>query len=426
MKKYVIYAGAIILSFCGLLACKATPDEDFVVNRRDNPIEETISETANQNSIQEFNQSVPDHWNENIDIGRFSFIFDVDVERLQSESYPVYKTTTREFSSDEIYGIFSDLLGASYQIRTWERTRQDIEMEMLSTANSRDLLGDEQCDQIIESLQNEMDHLGSEPVFVSPNDYTLQLPEKVEAINGDENIYASLEDNSVIIWTNTVGAIQLYAWLEDETYAMPEISEDDALLIGLDVLKQINANGFSLAQSEPGRVLALYENKTLYTGWDLVFTRTEDKYLGFDPNAVSQGLLVFDDTQYSQPLPQESIELFVSETGCCCISWNSPTKTLETAQENAQLLLFDVVRDDIIKWLTVGYSWRQDKIGLSNTMYVNRVFLSCATIQAENKTNVYYTVPVWIVVYQEENDINTPAAPTYIAINALDGSRIQY
>lgn len=426
MKRYIIHVCIIMLLFCGMFACKATPDEDYVVNKKDTPIEEIVSETANQDSIQEFNQSIPDHWNEKIDIGRFSFIFDVDVERLQSESYPAYKTTTRKFSSDEIHGIFSNLLGMSYQIRTWERARQDIEMEMLSTANSRELLGDEQCDQILENLQNEMDHLGSEPVFVPSKAYTLQLPEKVEATNGDKNIYASLEENSVIIWENTVGAIQLYAWLEDEVYAMPEISEDDALLIGLDVLKQINANGFSLAQSEPGRVLALYENKTLYTGWDLVFTRTEGSYLGFDPNSASQGLLVFDDTQYSQPLPQETIELFVSETGCCFISWNSPTATIETAQENTQPLLFNVVRDDIIKWLAAGYSWRQDKIGLSNKMYVNRVFLSCATIQAKDEIDVYFTVPVWILVYQEENDINTPVAPTYIAINALDGSRIQY
>lgn len=426
MKKLVIYVGAIILFLCGLSACKATPNEDYIANKRDNPIEEIIHEPANQNSIQEVNRSIPNHWNEKIDIGRFRFIFDVDVERLQSASYPVFKTTTREFSSGEIFSIFDNLLGTTYQVRSWERTRQDIEMEMLSTANSRELLGDEQCDQIIESLQYEMDHLGPEPVFVSPNDYTMQLPKKVEATNGDKNIYASIEESSAIIWANTVGAIQLHAWIEDETYTMPEISENDALVIGLDVLKQIKANGFSLAQSKPGRVLALYENKTLYTGWDLVFTRTESKYLGFDPNAVSQGLLVFDDTQYIQPLPQESIELFVSKTGCCCISWNSPTKTLETAQENTQPLLFNVVRDNIIKWLTVGYSWRQDKIGLSNTMYVNRVFLSCATIQAKDEANVYYTVPAWIVVYQEENDINTPVAPTYIAINALDGSRIQY
>jgi len=426
MKKLVIYTGAIILLFCGLVACKATPNEDFVANKRDNPIEEIINQPANQNSMQEFNQSIPDHWNEKIDIGRFSFIFDVDVERLQSESYPVYKTTTRKFSSDEIFDMFSSILGTAYQIRTWERTRQDIETEILSTVNSRELLGDEECDQIIENLQNEMDHLGPEPVFVSSNDYTMQLPEKVEATSGDKNLYASIEENSAIIWINAVGAIQQYAWLEDETYAMPEVSENDALVIGLDVLKQINANGFSLAQSEPGQVLALYENKTLYTGWDLVFTKTESKYLGFDPNVVSQGLLIFDDMQYSQPLPQESIELFVSKTGCCCIAWNSPTKTLETMQENTQPLLFHVVRDDIIKWLTVGYSWRQDRIGLSNTMYVNRVFLSCATIQAKDETNLYYTVPAWIVVYQEENDINTPVAPTYIAINALDGSRIQY
>lgn len=426
MKNFIIYAGVIILFLCGLSACKATPNEEYVANKRDNPIEEIMSEPANQSSVQEVNQSIPDHWDEKINIGRFSFIFDVDVERLQSDSYPVYKTTTRKFSPDEIYGIFNNLLGTTYQLRLWERTRQDIEMEMLSTANSRELLGDEQCDQIMENLQNEMDHLGPEPVFISSNDYTLQLPEKVEATNGDKLLYASIEENSAIIWINTVGAIQLYAWLEDETYAMPEITENDALVIGLDVLRQLNANGFSLAQSEPGQVLALYENKTLCTGWDLVFTRTESKYLGFDPNAVSQGLLVFDDTQYSQPLPQESIELFISEAGCCCISWNSPTKTLETAQENSQLLLFNVVRDDIIKWLTVGYSWRQDKIGLSNTMYVNRVFLSCATIQAKDETNVYYSVPAWIVVYQEENDVNTPVAPTYIAVNALDGSRIQY
>lgn len=426
MKKFVVYAGAIILFLCGLSACKATPSEDYIANRRDNPIEEIINEPANQNSMQEVNQTIPDHWNENIDIGRFSFIFDVDVERLQSTSCPVFKSTPRKFSSDEIYGIFSNLLGTPYQVRSWERTRQDIEMEMLSTANSRELLGDEQCDQIIGSLQNEMDHLGPEPAFISASDYSLQLPEKIEATNGDKLLYASIEENSAIIWINTVGAIQLYAWLEDETHEMPELSESDALIIGFDVLKQLNANGFSLAQSEPGQVLALYENKTLCTGWDLVFTRTESKYLGFDPNSASQGLLVFDDTQYSQPLAQELIELFVSETGCCCISWNSPTKTLETVQENAQLLRFNIVRDDIIKWLTVGYSWRQDKIGLSNRMYVTRVFLSCAAIQAKDETNVYYTVPAWIVVYQEENDINTPVAPTYIAINALDGSRIQY
>lgn len=345
---------------------------------------------------------------------------------MQCESYPAYEVTPRTFSADEIYGIFSSLLGTTYQVRLWERTRNDIEMEMLSTANSRELLGDERCDQLMAELQEEMDNLGPEPAFVSPNEHAMLIPEKIEATSGDKSLYASVEENSALIWFDTVGVIQLYAWLEDETYTMPELSESDAELEGLSILRKLNADGFSLARSEPGRILALYENKTICTGWDLVFTKTEGMYLGFDSTAVSQDLLVFDDTQYSQPLPQESIELFISEAGGCCISWSSPTKTTGIAQENTQPLAFDAVRGDIIKWLTVGYSWRQDKTGLSNTMYVNRVFLSCATIQAKDETEVYYKVPAWIVIYQEESDLNTTVAPTYIAINALDGSRIQF
>ena len=454
-----IIAFIIFASFF-LTACQATPVEEPVISKEDGVYEMKLEQARAEDQAQEqdaANSATPaprvyladQHWTEDITLRNFTFHIDLDVEAPSSGVFPVYSVAAADFEDNDerLTRILDYFLKDIVAMRQGAPTKEDYnkEIEMLL----RGVFDDESGTYIApseEEVQGEVDDLlkaaasaPSEDEF-SPTQSrsNIRIPSSLAYQLDNQDVWdIQLEANFLRVSKLPIGVIQPERWALAGT-ALPnepagtqfhniKISQEDAEAIVSDFGATI-MNGFIISSIEKGRIVDSLSCETLTEGWIVECVRSCGDCLPFAYQRYKDGnTLRFSDEAYASSLPLETVSMFVDETGICSLSWMNPLKVEAQATSTIELLPYDKIQEIIRQAIKNSLSWSGDNehgSGLGNGK-VTRVILSSCYIPQKDTPDHFYLTPTWFVLLGFEKFLSQGVSEQAIAINAVDGSRIE-
>jgi hypothetical protein len=181
-------------------------------------------------------------------------------------------------------------------------------------------------------------------------------------------------------------------------------------------------------------VLTDYHNET--EGWQVDCMRGGENAVLFDYHDSGSDRLHFTEAAYTTPLPLESMQLFVDENGVYALWWDNPLEITGTVTENIRLLPFEEIQSIFVQTMRNGLSWAADhpstngELNPSRKGIVERILLSYSYVQERENPGKFLMTPTWFFWYTTEQAKNALSEgyvvdPVIIAINAVDGSRIE-
>jgi hypothetical protein len=141
------------------------------------------------------------------------------------------------------------------------------------------------------------------------------------------------------------------------------------------------------------------------------------------------GLLDFRSEEYTERWRQDTITVYVDETGIQFFSWTDPIEVIETLNENVSLLPFEDVKERIKSNIKYGYSksaedgWANGECDIS----VDRVMLANVLVPIKDDLQHQTLSPTWLVYYTFYVDYKSKVIDEWksvFAVNAIDGSSI--
>jgi len=138
MKRILVVLFAVLL----LAACQPTPEQEYVVNKGDNIVEEKLNatpkpaETAGgtneaQPTTQPVNQFFPTRWDDETSVSdRVSIAIHADVIQKEDGLYPVYRLKDAPLTEEMARELAAKILDKPVEAYTSEPTKEDIQKEI--------------------------------------------------------------------------------------------------------------------------------------------------------------------------------------------------------------------------------------------------------------------------------------------------------
>ncbi len=436
MKRIIV-----LLLVSLLIACVPTPDEEIVVNKTDNVLEETIAEqpqteyalpdggatpeTAGGATLQKA-LDAPDTLNDSISGkvygGTLTVKLNAAVHIPEVSAVPVYlveryrpdaseKRRLAEWLSGETVFYDADPIGRDRYLNAANECR-----EMLAAL-------DESCRNHPDYEQNKA--YWTEILENAMRDYN-------DGADGVRHLWeGSWSDSDLILYTGTGASVWLTTDDPDSAIigydavhasierAPSEMNEEQAMALArafLDAIGAKNCRIKELRPSDPAPAQGAYTVviEPCYAG---IPVRRWSPYFGSD-TAAQQAKVT-----YTHTAIREALHLEIRRGQVDLFDWTNPVRVVETANENVQLLPFaEILR---IFRQQVFMNVYLDE-GRNETLTVTDVYLSYRCI-AKRDSDRFYLVPVWdFVGYREQDALHgkTVHELTFLTVNAIDGSII--
>ena len=87
-------------------------------------------------------------------------------------------------------------------------------------------------------------------------------------------------------------------------------------------------------------------------------------------------------------------------------------------------LSFEAVWQHAKDLLILGSSWVADATTVEDR-HITRIMLTNCMVRSTKERNKVFLIPTWLFIVQKESALDGHILPSYIAINALDGSRVE-
>ena len=207
-------------------------------------------------------------------------------------------------------------------------------------------------------------------------------------------------------------------------------TEAEARSIASRFLDSVSFGRFAVSELEKARITDLYTYETVTEGWYVQCARTGgdcDAFQYARYSGSSTGWLCYDTAAYSPGLPPESVALFVDADSVEFFAWSNPIETKSQVVNSIELLPFSEVKRILTQVIKDGVVWI-DTGDTPPTGYfdctVSRVILSYCYVPIKNEPEAYYFTPTWFVLFGFDLFLNDGQLPFVIAINAVDGARI--
>ena len=464
----IIILCAVILM---LTACQSTPDVEYVVNKGDNVAEERINATALPTSApiptdsggtqppavidtsspwtDAAGQAIfPERWEDHIKTQYKEMIVSADVITNGMESYPVQLVRKRNLSSEDIYKAAEYLFKNVTGWRRGTKPSKEFLLDAVEYVAVSDLTEEEKNDQL-DFLNDLLSRTSVSDADIIPIESASEIPSPeygalIFTENGGGSMF--IQDGILEIQTNLCSVVQhKRGWLNDPDAPVitPEISLDEAKAKAREYFDALGTEGFELYFTDEARCVNAYSTEVIDMGWELSFVRS----FGYVPYSVSQydvsdtGLFDFGQsgkwdsvTDFSEPIREEKIDLYVSSRGIEMVSMTNPYEVLATVNENVQLYDFDELTKRIMLLFTAAIS----KPFQSEGYYVIEQMILTVVPQPKKDSSDYYMMPVWVCKIGEYVSIGDGlgVSPFYIpgdqvfdgwltvAFNAIDGTRV--
>lgn len=430
----------VILIFAIILGCQTTPKKHAVVGQDTDKLESKLSAKPLAPNVYE----VPKEVEDDVKLNTCTFHIKAAVEVSDSQTHPVYTLQRRDFSKSDIENIGNTLIPGIVGMRDGSKeTKEEIEKEILilkqgiPTKNADGTITyahNDQSDKVLSDYYEELKN-APEEIYTPVNgtvDYTPPVDEVFKLTNGNK-ARCRANEKSILMSPNEAGIVQKQSWLirdggwegEGPVHLSPKLAAETAKQTGNDLLAKLKISNMQLASIEAARMIDDSGYDTLSTGWYLTYTFDKGDGVQFDSNSVSKSFMKFkDDATYAPYWPQEKVEVYMDESGVRFFTWVYPCSTVEEVNSNVVLLPFSDIYSRTKELIKQGFAWTDSPGKKNEDYYVNRVLLTNCLVRKKDDTKTAYWMPTWVFVYQQESRLDNSVTPGYIAVNAIDGSRV--
>ena len=288
-KAISIGLSALVLFGVG---CQPTPNAEAVVGINDHQAAIAAETDFDSNAY-----TVPERWQETMQLKNATVVFDADVEIPSAKRYPVGILEKHTFTDREFEAVISNFFGKPTEMRPAGTSREEL-LEDLEIAVRGHYLGDDEetgkpifgsypeQETEIAALQQRLQELDDSNIWqpIGADAYT--LPNNY-AFRGVDNkvIYATVHKNYMLLSAYRNGVLQLESWVlqgdavpGEKPHALQnvEFSAEAAQRLADARLQKLDLAPMSLAYAEKARIV-LPSNETVSEGWNLTYALNDGK-----------------------------------------------------------------------------------------------------------------------------------------------------
>ena len=415
-KPFICVVTAILLISSIITACQPTPETQVVIGiDEDQLLHSTSEQVLNTSESHPHELQLTETWVETFHPYEWlSCIADAHINITGVDTYPVFKFSRSDFSADTMKNLANAILIDPIGIRYGERTKAEITDELFRVHRGRsdyDANGNpiwvpyEGQEEDIRILEEQLAAAPDE-TYTDIHSIDIQMPgEYVYKTSNNKRWRLSGKDNRISLSAYD-GVVQPESWvIAGEAYPSEpagttldnvKISYDEAKEYAEAALEKLNIINMGVASYEKARILDPYNN-TLSEGWQIVLTRCDGNREPVDYSAQVNSLLYYESEDFSAPLNNEKITLFIDEDGIEYLSWRNHIEIIETVNENVEVLPFSEITERIKLAIKLGTAWGDNKNMPPRTYQINDVKLSNCILPVKNEPQHGYLIPVWTV-----------------------------
>ena len=457
MKRILSIIFCCLFFLATLTGCQPTPEKTVVVNKGDNSLMEKIQTSTAQSSF-----TAPKEWKESfVGEGSDNFFIEIDAEVIvpEVEAFPVVKVEPAAFTAEYVWELgqtFFPGLTPVVADLDYPMTKSEIEAEIIlnrsyftnpdSNLNAMDMPEEERNEYIatvnkrIEELEALYPNAPELPGYLIHN--AEELNEYLENDTGYDILF--LDENNLTKGSIRVGPLyqakkrinSLFINFYENTFDdihRPEKSEEELLQYANEAFEKLGVGDTFALNSASYLQGAAYEAN---------YTRT---YHGCPVTCENSGAIGQSEL-YTAPWSPESISIATNDKGVTSISWDSPSSTVETLNENVELLPFEEIQEIYKKNSSLQLSWISDfeEELISKTVNLKEARLGLMRVSIKDRIDEYMMIPVWdffgTITYtyssqpemgyvldenmQFEEKYYFENRQSFMTINAIDGSII--
>lgn len=419
MKRII----ALFLLLLLLAACQPTPEQEFIVNRAEEPLPAEAESSAETVAVP---IDVPAHVSEQRDpTEHVTVVVDADVEFDPNAPHPMIEVEALDLTRDDAaFSAFLELVSSDATLyREWPDTKEEIGEWLKSAYAYQGQLGSLVDRDIALNLLEQQYRNAPES------------PEKIRAdrLETGKNYYLERSDGSIsLISVNFEPNDVIYARDMRNSYCTedflapddpivltdPTISEADALKKAEAFIKTLGVECDCLVKTERGFTYRYYDLGEML--WVFNFVRAIDGTPSIDrPNSF----MTSPDTPSSvgAPWAPESVRIYVGKDGVVCANFWGLSKAKRVTVKNAQLCDFEKVLDAGIRQIGYLHDGAMDRPHHTYTVTDIKLHYAMQTKKDDLSTGVYQ--PMWEFTYV---DADVPdAQPQKLYISAITGGHVE-
>lgn len=457
MKKLLcILLCLLTLALC---ACLPTPEEEYVVNKGDDLAEDKINSTAlpvvspdpaETGEPSPWKDSAgqavfPERWEDNIRTDYKEMMISADVVTSGMKSYPVQLVRKRDFTSDETARM-AGYLFRNETVTGWRSgtsPSREYLMEAMRLVTDSDMSEKEKA-ELLEELDHALSVTSVTDADVTPCKSLDEIPlSGIGVTVFTESGGGMLHLLNGVFEASTTGLNAppriKSGWAPndpDTPEFSAEISLEEAEAEAEAFFTAMELEGFELYFSDEAICINDYTREVRSTGWELRFIRS----FGYVPFSVSQYDdsnmfdLVDDAAEFSEPVREETVWLYVTGSGIGRIRFSNPYELVATVNENVQLYDFNELTSRIKLLFTAAINSPYQSEGY----YVLEDMILTVVPQLKKDSADYYMVPVWVCRIGEYVSLGDGLGVSHfyipgeqafdgwltVAFNAIDGTRV--
>ena len=258
----------------------------------------------------------------------------------------------------------------------------------------------------------------------------------------DALVEAMKKHSIVLEWGGPTPVWQLESWIvdyggyvdnngEDEgghLLAEVNIAEEDAQELADELLDKIKISNCTLARGEKARIIDSPSHKTLCEGWDFLYLPSFSGYIPISFYDLQQyGALPLPYTKNEPPYTLEKVDIMISESGCTCLAYSNPVDFEKGGLAENDLLDFELVKHYFKQYFMEGCI----HLEINGTEYdpiVQRIVLSYAFQKDEDAAQLGadgMLRPVWVALFTTEFESSLASNPiSYVCIDAISGELV--
>ena len=209
----------------------------------------------------------------------------------------------------------------------------------------------------------------------------------------------------------------------NRTLRNPFITKEEACKEAENLLTKLGIKDMMLSESETEKAQRnhsyLYE--TASEGWMLVFRKQSN---GIPCIACKYQEEQQEGEEYILTQAQEKLSVYIDSEGIWYFEWQFPSKLLEKRTDTVSMLSFAKIMDLIKRRIQIENQW-YDSENILQSILVTDIALGYCAIPERNQKGNANTIPVWVINY--EIKLKNLEAPIYhsFAISALNGTNVR-
>lgn len=462
----------LFVLLCSLLfftACVPTPDHEIVVYKGDDALEEMINATAAPTVVPEPKETseqaavmqdatptqeptpepyqAPDHITESypLGIGDAKVVFDAPISVPFSNHYKVYEVSKAKPTVAQTQRILRAFFGnaALYQGQ-YSMTKAEY-AELLKYCDESPQIQEENRNMQASGFEYTVQFFIKDEMDTAPltrEDTVFDLDHAVFPIRaygkrtGDETFYQIQGDDRDDYCAVLISPENMYLANERLVYSgiypgapsgrrLTELSvtREEAIATADAFLSESGVDWMAVSYTEsmPAEYSHRLIDVPISQGWKLVYHHTYDGITGV--NQQYSGTLA--ENQYQSPWPQETIWMYVDSEGIRYFEWCGMAKVEEMKENELVIKPFEEILPIIKNRLKVENAYAE--VDKTREIRVTSIELGYCVIPKKNDSMRGYTVPAWIVCYEEEGWLGDEPHTYYhdFVIDAVTGANIQ-